>query len=302
MKKLLSLLLVFVLLLPAGVLSAAQNDPIKVYVDGKQLSFDVNPIMTNNTTLVQYTTVFKALGMNYSWDQETKTVTGYSDYVLMNLTIGDKIALVNNIEVPLTVAARTLNGRTLVPLRFISESTGAKVVWDGKKRTVTITSAPARDELPLVMRDSKWNDTIETVKKNETATLLDSGEDYLTYDATPMGEYTAYPNYYFYDNKLEMMEFSIDVHAKSNDDYLVAIGSLYNSLEELFGAPYHDQLYFYDTKDYHEDVERFADSIADGKAELTVKWQVGYTEIQVGAMSDLEGGILLQLYISNTKF
>lgn len=302
MKKLLSLLLVFVLLLPAGVLSAAQNDPIKVYVDGKQLSFDVNPIMANNTTLVQYTTVFKALGMNYSWDQETKTVTGYSDYVLMNLTIGDKVALVNNFEVPMAVAARTLNGRTLVPLRFISESTGAKVVWDGKKRTITITSAPARDELPLVMRDSKWHDTVATVKNNEPATLLDGGEDYLFYGATPMGQYSAYPSYYFYDNKLEMIEYDIDVQAKTNDDYLLAIGSLYNSLEELFGAPYHDQLYFFDTNDYHEDVERFADSIADGKAELTVKWQVGYTEIQIWAMSDLEGGISLQLHLANTKY
>lgn len=301
MKKWLSILLVFALLMPAGVLSAAANDPIKVFVDGKQLKFDVDPIMANNTTLVQYTTVFKALGMDYSWDQKSKTVTGYNDYVLMNLTIGSRVSTINNKKIELAVPARTLNGRTLVPLRFISEATGAKVVWDGKKRTVTITSAPERTELPLVMRETKWNDTAATVSSLETATLYSKSEDYLAYEAVDLGGYATFPTYYFDNDKLFMIEYDVAVEAESNYDYLVAIGTLYNAVEELFGEPFHDELYFYDANDYHEDVNRFADSIAAGKAELTTAWQVGYTEISITAFSDDEGGIVVLLTLLNTK-
>lgn len=34
---------------------------------------------------------------------------------------------------------RIINGRTVVPLRFVSENLGAKVDWDAKTQTITIT-------------------------------------------------------------------------------------------------------------------------------------------------------------------
>ena len=90
--------MIIALIFPTGMLSAASNNHIKVFVDGKQLAFDIEPIVTSGTTLVQYTSVFKALGMQSSWDQRTKTVTGYNNYVLMSLTIGEKTALVKLIN------------------------------------------------------------------------------------------------------------------------------------------------------------------------------------------------------------
>ena len=52
--------------------------------------------------------------------------------------IGDPAALVNNRAIILEAPAVIVNGRTLVPLRFIGESLGADVLWDGEKRVITI--------------------------------------------------------------------------------------------------------------------------------------------------------------------
>ncbi|WP_081417604.1 copper amine oxidase N-terminal domain-containing protein [Paenibacillus sp. Soil522] len=34
---------------------------------------------------------------------------------------------------------KIVKGRTMVPLRFVSQAMGAKVVWDGKNREVLLT-------------------------------------------------------------------------------------------------------------------------------------------------------------------
>jgi hypothetical protein len=47
---------------------------------------------------------------------------------------------VNNVEKILDIPSITVDGRTLVTVRFICESLGYKVDWDAKRNTVLITS------------------------------------------------------------------------------------------------------------------------------------------------------------------
>jgi hypothetical protein len=56
----------------------------------------------------------------------------------IELKIGQKKALVNGKTVELDVAPKIENGRTLVPIRFISEALGCDVDWDSLTRTVYI--------------------------------------------------------------------------------------------------------------------------------------------------------------------
>jgi len=59
---------------------------------------------------------------------------------IIKLQIGDKIAYVDGNELTLDVPPpQIINGRTMVPVRFISEGLGAEVGWDGATKTVTIT-------------------------------------------------------------------------------------------------------------------------------------------------------------------
>ena len=145
MKKFISLVLVFLLLLPASVVSANSKlypDPsIDVFLHGERLVFDIDPIQTQGTTFVQFTTIFKALGLNYEWIAATKEVHGYNATTDIWLTLNDNYAVLDGEFVELPVAPFAYEGRTLVPLRFVSQATGLKVDWDGVNRIINIYGA-----------------------------------------------------------------------------------------------------------------------------------------------------------------
>ncbi|MEW6172283.1 MAG: stalk domain-containing protein [Bacillota bacterium] len=147
-KKVACFWLVFVLTLafsgvPGSVLPPAQAAGITVLVDGKKLSCDTPPVIEGGRTLVPLRAIFEALGAEVDWDGETRTVTGRKGSTAIKLVIGPKTAYVNGEPVTLDVPGKIMSGRTLVPLRFIGESLGAKVGWDGAKHTVMVSAAAA---------------------------------------------------------------------------------------------------------------------------------------------------------------
>lgn len=56
------------------------NSVIRVHVNGHILSFDCDPYIENDSTLVGFRSVTEALGASVEWDEKTKTLTaeGYS--------------------------------------------------------------------------------------------------------------------------------------------------------------------------------------------------------------------------------
>ena len=89
--------------------------------------------------LVPMRSIFEVLGASVDWNGETKTVTAKKGNISIMLSIDDKKALVNDEPLELDVPATIINGRTFVPTRFVSESLGASVSWDGEKRLATIS-------------------------------------------------------------------------------------------------------------------------------------------------------------------
>jgi hypothetical protein len=70
---------------------------------------------------------------------ETKQVrTTYNDKEII-LTIGSAFIIVDGEEQKLDCLAEIVNSRTYVPLRFISETLGASVVWNGENKTIFIS-------------------------------------------------------------------------------------------------------------------------------------------------------------------
>lgn len=157
MKKILSVILSLAILLPCAT-AIAQNDEIKVTLDGERIEFDVQPIIENDRVLVPMRAIFEALGAEVKWWDDIKTV--YAAKELENniretvtLKIGedkmrlqrsevhsDAAELLDESAVTLDAPARIVNDRTLVPLRAISEAFDCGVEWDGDAKTVTITS------------------------------------------------------------------------------------------------------------------------------------------------------------------
>lgn len=122
---------------------ASAMPSIGVTVDGRAIAVDQAPIMQDGRVLVPLRGVFEALGATLSYNAATHQVTAQRGDETLQLTLNSATALVNGQTVPLDVPAQSIGGRTMVPLRFISETLGAKVAWDAADRTVAITSGSA---------------------------------------------------------------------------------------------------------------------------------------------------------------
>lgn len=130
------------LTLTCGIVSSASvlASEIKVYIDEKQVNFDVQPIIYEDRTLVPLRAIFEALGAEVSWDQNTRTASAVRGEDTMSITIDSKQLFKNNKAVELDVPAMIVNDRTLVPVRAISESFDCDVQWDEATQTVNITT------------------------------------------------------------------------------------------------------------------------------------------------------------------
>ncbi len=113
---------------------------ITIKIDGELLHTDVPPVIIDGRTMVPLRAIFEALGIDVEWIAETRTIIGTTEDTRIELTVDSTTALVNGEVVTLDVPATIMDGRTLVPVRFIAESTGAGVEWEARTRTVLITT------------------------------------------------------------------------------------------------------------------------------------------------------------------
>lgn len=126
-------------------LSAKEQDEIKVIVNDNLVSFDVSPLVVEGRTLVPLRAIFQALEVVPVWNTETQTVIVNSAEVNLILPIGSKQAIVNGSQMELDVPAIAIDGRTLVPVRFIGESLGANVNYDKENKIVIIEKKEVPD-------------------------------------------------------------------------------------------------------------------------------------------------------------
>lgn len=129
-----------------SMLSKMSNDsnvkilyPIKVKANEKEISFDVHPRVVNDRTLIPVRAVFQDLGAKVSWEESTRTVTIVKGSTKIELVSGNKWAYIGEKQVPIDVPVSIINGRTMIPLRFIAEELGLNVNWDAVRRTVSIS-------------------------------------------------------------------------------------------------------------------------------------------------------------------
>jgi hypothetical protein len=83
----------------------------------------------------------KILGPKVNWNSATKTVTATKGTTTIKLSVGLSEATVNGKRVKITGPSKTVNGSTMVPLHFVSESLGGNVRWNGSTYTAYIESA-----------------------------------------------------------------------------------------------------------------------------------------------------------------
>jgi tetratricopeptide (TPR) repeat protein len=103
---------------------------IKVFVKGRKPTFDAAPFIENGRTMVPVRAIAEALGLKVDYQNGVVTITNPANGKELVLYLGRAEAEVDGRKVVLDAPARVVPpGRTVVPLRFVSESMGADVKW-----------------------------------------------------------------------------------------------------------------------------------------------------------------------------
>lgn len=130
-------------LLLCAAMAAASPSPaqeiVRVEVDGVMASYDgTPPEIRSGRVLVPVRGTFEQIGARVNWDPVQRVVTAEKDGRVLIMKIGESTAVRGQEVLRLDVPPQIIEGRTLIPLRFVSEALGAHVHWDGLERIVTI--------------------------------------------------------------------------------------------------------------------------------------------------------------------
>ena len=139
----------------SGCVLAKSND-ITVTYDGENISFDVQPKIVDDRVMVPMRTIFETFGAKVKWDSDTQTITAKKKSKTIQMTIGSSDMTKNDETYSFDVSPIIEDGRTLVPIRAISDMLGLDVEWNEKNNTVIITT-PQDDE------DESWKNNTGTV-------------------------------------------------------------------------------------------------------------------------------------------
>lgn len=114
---------------------------IKININGKLVETPlVTPLLMDGRVMVPLRGVLQEFDANIEWYPNQKIVVARRAGRSVTLPVGRNYAFVGDKFVDLAVPAQIMNGRTLVPLRFVAEALNAYVFYDATARTVVITS------------------------------------------------------------------------------------------------------------------------------------------------------------------
>jgi len=149
------------------------GDNINVLMNGEPIAFDVPPQNVDGRIMVPFRAVGEAIGAKVDWNADTNSVWMYRNGSYIGLTIGDESIRMGKmggpeISVELDVAPLIVNGRTLVPVRAVSEGLNCDVKWDEPSNTVVINSnepsAPVADSKDALLAVIENNITEQNTK------------------------------------------------------------------------------------------------------------------------------------------
>jgi len=102
---------------------------------------EVTPVLISDTTFVPIRAIIEALGGKVEWNEDEQKVTVYLNDKQVELWLDKNNVIANGTEMYTKVAPTSINGRTMLPLRFVSESLGLCVNWEDSTQSISISSS-----------------------------------------------------------------------------------------------------------------------------------------------------------------
>lgn len=147
------LVLIVVMILTLGYSPKSMAaEPIKLIVDGKDVTSLAVPITENDRTLVPVRFIAESIGTKVGWNHDERKVTLEKDNMSVVLKIDSHLIQYNNSEKKFglsDVAPKIINELTYVPVRLVSNALGVGIEWDNDTRTIIVDSSKTSDIIPF---------------------------------------------------------------------------------------------------------------------------------------------------------
>ncbi len=142
-----------------------------LYIDGEKINPPMEPLVFNNRTLVPMREVFEKMGAVVDYNNTTREITVTKTGLSVKLQIGNNEAYVNGVKknipdgvVPKLITKVGVVTKTMVPVRFISESLEFLVDFDGATGSIHITSPKTEAEKIAIKKpEIKKESDVKTV-------------------------------------------------------------------------------------------------------------------------------------------
>lgn len=163
MKKIFALLMCLAVLVPQQVFG------MQLFIGNKEVVSDAGPVKVGGSVLVPISIVSDKLGAKTDWNPQMRRVSVKKGDKVIQLQLGNKVALVNGKKFVLEVEPQIINNRTMVPLRFVATALGEKVEYVAQTGSVLIGSDKGQVKLKKKL-------TKADVSKSKIAKLLNLPE------------------------------------------------------------------------------------------------------------------------------
>lgn len=118
---------------PQKVTVLTRGEALTVLIDDNPVTFpDAQPFIDEeNRTQIPIRALSQMLNCQVIWNQQTQGITIIDvDGTVITIKIGDNKIFADGKMIEMDTAARIINSRTYLPLRFVSEALGINVFWE----------------------------------------------------------------------------------------------------------------------------------------------------------------------------
>lgn len=156
----------------------------KLLVNGEEIETPLEPIIFNDRALVPVREVFEAAGATVDYQLGTKGIYVSGNGITMRMNIGSKSVIVNGeLETfpdgvtPKLIAKRGQSAKTMVPVRFISETLKYEVLFDGDSISIITNNKPTEEPEDKNDEDKNADDEKNDEKNDEKDNEKDNEEE-----------------------------------------------------------------------------------------------------------------------------
>lgn len=126
----------------ADVIVSMQIDNPYMKINGVSAQIDygrgTTPVISNSRTIVPIRSIVEAFGGKVSWNPALQEVTLTMHNDIIRLIIQSDVGYHNGTAHKLDASPTIINGRTMLPIRFVAERFNLAVAWDNSSRTITL--------------------------------------------------------------------------------------------------------------------------------------------------------------------